>query len=110
MKKLHFIWIVLVCSVISPIAAQFDVIHNFKKSNGTEPTGSLVYYNGLFYGLAQYGGIYNLGCIFSVRPDGTCYVDEFDFNGENGAIPQRSLTLSGGLLYGMTNSGGVNIY
>jgi uncharacterized repeat protein (TIGR03803 family) len=110
MKKHHFIWIVLICLSTGSLVAQFDVIHNFKKSNGSEPTGSLVYCNGLFYGLAQYGGVFNLGCIFSIRPDGSCYVDEYDFKGENGAVPRRSLTLSGSMLYGVTSSGGENIY
>jgi uncharacterized repeat protein (TIGR03803 family) len=77
--------------------------------NGSDPLGSL-YADGTFlYGMTSTGGIYNLGTLFKIMPDGTGYVKLLDFSGTtNGSTPTGSLISDGTFLYGMTKQGGTN--
>ncbi len=85
------------------------VLVNFNNTNGAHPIfGSLVQdTNGLLYGLANAGGTWNGGVLFSYNiatgKDSVCY----NFSSVSGDNPYGSLIHdSKGLLYGMTSAGG----
>jgi gliding motility-associated-like protein len=71
-----------------------------------QPTGSLITDGTYLYGMAQYGGQYNLGVVFKIRPDGTEFTKILDFDSSNGKFPLGSLIYDGTFLYGMTSQGG----
>ena len=83
-------------------------IKNLASFDNFNPSGSLTYYNGLFYGTTTGGGVNNNGTIFSVSPTKSTITNLASFNGTNGAGPQGSLTYNSttGLFYGTTSSGG----
>ncbi|HTB06657.1 MAG TPA: choice-of-anchor tandem repeat GloVer-containing protein [Bacteroidia bacterium] len=109
MKKLSILLFTLLCLVIGKANAQYTVLHYFNGSNGSNPSGSLLFSNNKFYGLTV-GGLTGYGCIFSMDIDGSGYKDMFDFNGTNGYQPNGSFILIGNTLYGMTDLGGANNY
>jgi uncharacterized repeat protein (TIGR03803 family) len=71
-----------------------------------QPTGSLISDGTYLYGMTQYGGQYNLGVIFKIKPEGTDFSKIFDFDSSNGKFPFGSLIYDGSFLYGMTSQGG----
>ncbi len=92
--------------------AQYNVLLNFNGENspqGSAPWGDLTLVGNKFYGMTQYGGAYNYGCIFSVDTDGNGYNDMLDFNGSNGSWPQGSLICASGVLYGITQGSSLTI-
>jgi uncharacterized repeat protein (TIGR03803 family) len=84
-------------------------IHDFNDTTGAHPAfGYLVLSDSILFGMTQYGGAHNLGCIFCCTTSGALYLDLHDFSGSDGEYPSGSLTMSGGVLYGMTEEGGAN--
>jgi uncharacterized repeat protein (TIGR03803 family) len=92
------------------------VIHNFKLTqNGYNPNGSLVQSsNGTLYGMTSYGGLYNVGVIFSCSTSGN-YGVVYNFNnvfpnadGAYPASPDPLLLLNDSVLFGTTYQGGTN--
>ncbi len=84
---------------------------------GALPYGSLTLSpkGDVLYGMTSEGGSHGLGCVFSVKTDGTSYTDLIDFTDKApnyGVYPQGSLILSssGDMLYGMTYAGGAHGY
>lgn len=75
---------------------------------GKNPKGSLVSYNGKFYGMTELGGINGLGVIFEWDPVTNIYNKKIDFDGSNGSSPVGNLCLKSGKFYGMTKKGGIN--
>ncbi len=76
--------------------------------DGASPCGSLVPFNGKFYGMTTYGGgILNGGIIFEWDPGTNAYAVKFAFD-NNGNSPHGSLSLLGGKFYSITNVGGNN--
>lgn len=75
-------------------------------ATGGGPKGSLLLYNGKFYGLAADYGVNGGGCIFEWDPVNNVYTKKYDFNGTAGANPQNSLRLMNGKMYGTSISGG----
>jgi uncharacterized repeat protein (TIGR03803 family) len=69
---------------------------------GANPLGSLTISGNMLYGMTQYGGLKDSGCIFSIDTNGNGYQDLLDLNAYTGAEPRGSLTISGNILYGMT--------
>jgi uncharacterized repeat protein (TIGR03803 family) len=86
----------------------FTNLVTFTNTNpGAEPTGGLVMANGTLYGTTFRGGSANAGQIFAVNPDGSGFVDLFDFTDDTpGFNPYAGLVYSDGRLYGTTDSGG----
>jgi uncharacterized repeat protein (TIGR03803 family) len=85
---------------------------NFPGPNAEPGPGLALGYDGNFYGMTYYGGIYSPvyldgnGVIFKVTPNGTLTTLSA-FNYTNGAFPNAALTLgSDGNFYGTTYSGG----
>lgn len=88
----------------------FQVTHTFETAvNGQKPTGDLALGDdGFFYGTTMSGGLYGMGTVYKVKPDGTQYTKIFDFNGGNGARPMGGVILRGDVMWGTTSAGGVN--
>lgn len=78
--------------------------------NSIYPLGNLIEAtNGLLYGMAFTGGLYDDGVIFSFNPASNTYIDVFDFDYANGRNATGSLIeAADGKLYGMTENGGTN--
>lgn len=75
--------------------------------NGFNPRASLFFDGTYLYGTARYGGVYNSGVVYKIKPDGTGYTRLHDFDGTiNGYDPMCTLVSDGTYLYGMTRGGG----
>jgi uncharacterized repeat protein (TIGR03803 family) len=93
---------------------KYRKLFDFDDTDGMGPTGTLVLYNGTFYGTCNYGG-YGDGLIFSFDPSDNSFERLYEFTGYNGENPNSRLLLaSDGNLYGTTINGGFygqgNIY
>ena len=83
----------------------FNIMYNFPESCCVFPCGSLLYDNGVFYGMTSQG---NEG-IYKINIDGTGFSILHTFayyNPNEGSSPQDSLIILGNVLYGMTRKGG----
>ncbi len=82
----------------------------YEKAFGGSPFGSLIEYNGLFYGMTtnNENNSFDVGTIFEYNPDTSTYTDKFHFNTTNGANPKGSFVNVNGTFYGTTNNGGAN--
>ncbi len=88
----------------------FSVLYNFLDyPDGGQPQGSLIQSGGKLYGMANVGGNYGLGTVYSMNTDGTGFLVLHHFgNGSDGYTPYGSLAISGSTLYGMTQNGGTD--
>ncbi|MGE0021774.1 MAG: leucine-rich repeat protein, partial [Draconibacterium sp.] len=81
----------------------FMKLHEFDETNGKDPNGSLVLYNGSLYGITNDGGNESHGVIFKINPDGTGFTkvsDNSDFDtGEN---PYNGIIISNDVIYGVS--------
>ncbi len=77
-------------------------------AKGNYPDGSMLNYNGKFYGTTTSGGSNNFGVIFEWDPTTNVFIKKIDFDGTpKGSSPTGSLTISNGIIYGVTNDGGL---
>jgi uncharacterized repeat protein (TIGR03803 family) len=97
---------------LSP-AGKKTVVHTFTKSqDGSQPTSTLTFMNGILYGTTPGGGAYACGIdtplpcgtVFEVTPSGQEKVLH-RFNGGDGEFPNQLLALDGNL-YGTTEGRG----
>lgn len=95
----------------------FQKLHEFDRTNGGFPSGSLMEgIDGKLYGMTVLGGSANAGVIFSLKTGGTDFTKIHDFDRDppdsdnlNGKGPRGSLTEGNdGKLYGITRAGGSN--
>ncbi|HYV95434.1 MAG TPA: choice-of-anchor tandem repeat GloVer-containing protein [Chitinophagales bacterium] len=88
----------------------YSVMHDFDTLNGALPYGSLIQAtDGKLYGMTMFGGINNVGIIFSFDPSDNSYEKLHDFDGANGGQPMGALAQgSNGTIYGLTTGGGSN--
>ena len=112
----------------APGSEGFKLLHEFKTISGTNPSldqpygrspyGSLVQVGTELYGVAQFGGTYNVtrstniqsyGVLFSISLTGN-FQRRADFRWANGAWPNSTLVNVDGLLYGTAESGGTHNY
>ena len=106
---------------INPDGSGFALLHSFGggASDGMEPYGSLVAFDGVLYGMTSGGGLGGCyspspgapsgnGTIFRIDPDGGGFAVVHSFAGgaDDGLNPYGSLIVSDGVLYGMTFGGG----
>ncbi len=88
----------------------YTKLMNFTGPNGLLPHGGLIYDGTYLYGAASGGGANNTGLLFKILPDGTGFVDLFDFAvgtaTATGKAPRGDLWSDGCFLYGMTVTGG----
>lgn len=91
--------------------ANYKDIHDFSRrnSNGATPYEvTLQISSKHLFGMTEYGGVNDSGCVFSVDTDGANYKDLYDFNTATGSEPLGGVTLNGTRLFGMTLYGGAN--
>jgi|GEM_PF-763754 len=90
------------------LSAQYNVLHEFRPTDGSNPYGDLISDGTYLYGMTERGGHHGFGSIFRVKLDGSEYAMLYSFAGppEDGENPQGSLLLLGGVLYGTTLNGG----
>jgi len=91
-------------------ADTFRKLHSFEQADGDLPTNCKLTEaaNGNLYGVTTWGGLYNMGVLFSCQVTGN-YTKLYDFNGIDGAYPSGGLTQAiDGKLYGVTQYGGTN--
>lgn len=91
----------------------FTTLHSFSaetagtNGDGVQPTCRLVLSGNTLYGIASWGGIYDGGTIFSVKIDGSCFSNLYNFTyGDDGGNPAAGLILSSNTLYGTDQYGG----
>ena len=103
MKKITIVFTLLILLKITSTSAQYTKIHDFSGgSNGFYPFSNLFFDGTYLYGTTAYGGLYNNGVIFKVKPNGTGYTTIFDFVNylDNGSY--GTLISDGTFLYGTT--------
>lgn len=74
--------------------ANFQVIHVFSGSGGSQPECTPFLLNGYLIGTCSSGGYYGLGTLWSCKTDGTGFGDYFSFDGSFGEIPYYAGALS----------------
>jgi uncharacterized repeat protein (TIGR03803 family) len=86
-------------------ATDFEVVHNFSRTEGPSPRGSMVYLGGMLYGLTS-------ETLFRIRPDGTDFATLHTFGTVDGSyskphdfLPGGGLTAANGILYGARVAG-----
>ena len=85
--------------------------HHFNSTTGRNPYGSLIEYNGKFYGMTSFGGLLGQGVIFEYDPSGGgAYAALYGLYGYAGANPYGSLIEVDGKFYGTTSAGGTAGY
>lgn len=88
-------------------AEPFEVLHGFDTPPAAPQAGVIEGSDGALYGTVTAGGSYGRGAVFTVRKDGTGYLELHHFtDGEGGASQSDLLEGSDGALYGTTPMGG----
>jgi len=110
MLPLFAVSALLSIGVVPAIADTYQVtsMASFDGTNGATPNGPLLLVGGALYGTALYGGVPNLGTVYSIPLSGGPLTVLATFDGTNGAKPMAGLTVSndGNTLYGATYVGG----
>jgi uncharacterized repeat protein (TIGR03803 family) len=92
----------------------FITLYNFQPSNGIDGTtaqaGLIQGTGGRLYGTTQNGGVYSVGTVFAVNPDGTGFATLYSFTGGNDGYSPLANLVQGtdGRLYGTAIKGGAN--
>lgn len=109
MKKIVYLAFALFC--VANLSAQITKIYDFQgtATSGKEPSGSIITDGTYLYSTTSYGGEYNKGLVFRIKPDGTDHQVLHSFDGSVGELPTTDLLLVGEYLFGTTTLGGVDI-
>lgn len=92
-------------------AGNESVLHQFGGgSDGSTPSGPLLYFNGAFYGTTKYGGKYDEGTVYEVSPSGSERIVHSFGRPKDGQNPSGPLISVNGALYGTTGAGGSTGY
>jgi uncharacterized repeat protein (TIGR03803 family) len=83
------------------ITSTYSIKHHF--AVGSAPKGSLLEWNGMFYGTTSNGGT-GSGEIFQFNPMTDSFTSLHSFTGAGGAFPTGNLVQLNGMLYGMTTT------
>ncbi|HWA32091.1 MAG TPA: choice-of-anchor tandem repeat GloVer-containing protein, partial [Candidatus Paceibacterota bacterium] len=95
----------------NPTTSDYTKLYDFDSDFGSEPGTTLIQdLDGILYGVANSGGAYGDGVIFSYNPATYTYTDLYDFDGTNGSYADSALVFYDGVLYGSTDGGGDNDY
>lgn len=91
---------------------QIKLLHSFdvEAGDGSNPAGTLVYLNGIFYGTTLHGGDIGrgYGTVFEMNAQGIEGVIHSFGGRDDGAFPSAGLTAVRGVLYGTTSGGGTS--
>lgn len=95
---------------IQPDGSNFTVLLNFELlPTGRAGTSTPITDGTYLYCMTQYGGLYDDGVIFRIKPDGTDFLKMYEFNqNETGANPTAGLVMIDDFVYGVTNIGAAN--
>lgn len=95
---------------IMPDGTDFTKLLDFDSSlSGANPSGSLLLNGSALYGVAEKGGLHDLGTMFKINTDGSDFVKLVDFDSTStGNTPLGSLISIGTAIYGTTQLGGEN--
>jgi uncharacterized repeat protein (TIGR03803 family) len=87
---------------------QEKLLHSFDvtRGDGKGPSGTLLYYDGVFFGTTHGGGTFGRGTIYEMTPQGHELVIHSFGSKLDGAFPDAGLTLNNGELFGTTIGGG----
>jgi uncharacterized repeat protein (TIGR03803 family) len=77
-------------------------------THGSTPYGSLIQADSILYGMTSLGGTNSIGCVFSIKADGSNFKLSSFSGATNGSTPKGSLIFVGSQLYGLTSLGGAN--
>ena len=104
MKRITLVLTLLFLLNALSATSQYSKIYDFEGgANGGYPFCNLFFDGTYLYGVTVYGGQYNNGVIFKVKPDGTDYLKLFDFNAAvSGRNAYATLISDGTYLYGTT--------
>ncbi|MEL6535353.1 MAG: choice-of-anchor tandem repeat GloVer-containing protein [Bacteroidota bacterium] len=93
---------------ITPEGTDFQVHYHFdENSDGDNPRGKLVPYNGKLYGLTWKGGANEVGTLYSIDTTGENVQILVEFSEESGRSPSNAaMLLVGDTLYGVLPDGG----
>lgn len=98
---------------VDPVTGSETILYSFQGgSDGSRPTGALLYAGGLLYGTTTEGGSANCpvsgcGILFSIDPSTGVETVLYQFQGGAlGNTPASELIMIGGTLYGTTQVGG----
>jgi uncharacterized repeat protein (TIGR03803 family) len=87
-------------------------LHTFagEPNDGRSPAGGLTLSGNFLYGTTRYGGTYNNGTLFRMKPDGSDYtiIHHFAGGAADGDGPRGKLLVVGSTIYGTTFNGGPN--
>ncbi len=92
-------------------AHNYKTLHDFDKTDGAGPGGSLTLSGTKFFGMTNTGGKNGPngeGVIFTMDTNGNNYKVLFNFCCTNGYFPEGDVTLTGSKLYGMAQDGGAH--
>ncbi len=84
------------------------IVASFNGTDGTEPVGAPVYFNGTLYGTTHQGGANNDGVVYSVPASGGTPTVLVNFNQASGIAAESSLLRSANTLYGSQSEGGAH--
>jgi uncharacterized repeat protein (TIGR03803 family) len=91
---------------VTPLGSE-TVIYRFKgQPDGAFPSGSLINFNGLWYGMTSNGGANGYGAVFAVDNSGYEHIVYSFKGGLDGSLPFGRLIAYKGTLYGTTVNGG----
>jgi uncharacterized repeat protein (TIGR03803 family) len=90
-----------------------SVLYSFVTENGEgySPVAGLTYVDGILYGTASLGGLYNGGTVFSIDPSTGAFSTLYEFgqHSGDGNDPQGNMIDVHGTLYGTTFAGGTGV-
>jgi uncharacterized repeat protein (TIGR03803 family) len=90
----------------------YSIIHIFRGSDGSEPSGSLIFdSSGNLYGVTGYGGANGTGAVFELSPSAGDWQEKVLYSfGSDVQTPLGALTFdTNGNLYGAAINGGTNL-
>ncbi len=93
-------------------AGKETILHSFNSAapvrDGAYPYAGLVFYKGLLYGTTRYGGLHNLGTVFSITKAGAeTLLYSFKGGAKDGQYPYAGVVFDkSGNIYGTNYSGG----
>lgn len=86
--------------------SNYQLYHSFEYSatDGANPLGDLVEFDGRLWGLTEEGGANDNGTLFGIQPNGSGYFVHHMFDNADGGDPRGNLVVSDDKLWGTTSA------